>query len=266
MQISAIRFEWPALILGIIVATTYWLPMFWWLFYIATGGIEWPEGLPFWSLAMHTSYLCLFSTILAIIISYPFVIVWRFSNAVVNKCITALMIIPLIMGLLARNYSWIGLLTNQGSFGTLGRRILGDDFLFSSYAIILVMAVIFVPVAFFILIQATRSIRSEHIEAARTLGVPDWRILFVVVLPITYRAAILAAGFIFALSVGFFVTPSMIGGGNYDFIGNAVLLYVNLGDFQKASTLALAFLGLTILPVIGVTILSLRRRTLISGR
>lgn len=177
-----------------------------------------------------------------------------------------MMVLPLLMGLLARNYSWIGLLSNPGIIGSSGRVLFGSGFLYSIGAIIVVMVCIFVPVSFFILIQGARAIRTVQIDAARTLGVPDWKIVFKVLIPLTTRAALLAFCFTFSLAVGFFVTPNMIGGGKYDFIGNAILMYVDLGSFEVASSLGVIFLGIMIIPSIGIALYALKRRKLISGR
>jgi putative spermidine/putrescine transport system permease protein len=179
---------------------------------------------------------------------------------------SAIMVLPLLMGLLARNYSWIGLLSNPGSIGNIGKVLFGAKFLYSQNAVVLVMTSVFVPISYFILVQGVRSIRAVQFDAAQTLGLTDYKIVFFVMLPMTIRAAILAFGFVFAFSVGFFVTPSMLGGGNYDFIGNAILVYINFGRFEIASTISLAFLGLILAPAIVIAWYALKRRHFVSGR
>ena len=259
--------ELPKYTLAIVVLAAYWVPIIWWLWdFMLAKEMVFPKGLPFGSLVWRSCSLSFFASAISLIAAYPFVLVWRISGSLTRRVITALMVIPLLMGLLPRNYSWIGLLTNPQLFGQLGRWFFGDVFLFSKIGVIVVMATIFLPISFFILLQGARSVRREHIEASRSLGVTDWKTIFVVIVPMTYRAAVLAMGFTFAFAVGFFVTPSMVGGGKYDFIGNAILVFVELGQFEKASTIALAFLALMILPAIGVLLFALRRRALVSGR
>jgi len=268
MKIPRIRrSELPAYALAAVVLAAYWVPIIWWLWdFILVKEVVFPKGLPFESLVWRTCSISFYSSAISLIAAYPFVLVWRTSGSLARRVIAALMVIPLLMGLLARNYSWIGLLTNRQLFGQFGRWFFGDSFLFSITGVIVVMATIFMPMSFFILLQGARSVRREHIEASRSLGVNDWKTVFVVIIPMTYRAAVLALGFTFAFAVGFFVTPYMIGGGKYDFIGNAILVFVEFGQFQKASTIALAFLALMILPTIAVLLFAIRRRALVSGR
>jgi len=257
----------PVGLLAVAVLFAYWLPTAWWLWGLAhSAEVSLPDGLPFWRLVWRTCFLSLLASTFSIASAYPFVLTWRMSGSMARRTITTLMMFPLIMGLLARNYSWVGMLTNRGELGRLGRALLGDTLLFSSGGVVVVMATIFTPIAFFILLQGVRLVQMEQIEAARTLGLTEWRAFLFVVLPMTQRAAALTAGFTFALAVGFFVTPQMIGGGKHDFVGNAILGFVEFGRFEKASAIALAFLALMLVPALGIALFSLRRRAFLSGR
>ena len=254
-------------LLAVLLLLFYWFPIVWWVGNLLIGrGVYLPPGLPLWSLIGRTVTLSLMSSVLSVLVAYPGVLLWRLSGSPARRLVLALMVLPLLMGLLSRNYSWIGLLSNRGIIGSVGSTLLGEDFLYSRTAVVVVMASVFMPISFFILVQGTALIRKIQIDAAKTLGAPDWRIVFSVVLPLTRRAAALAIGFTFALAVGFFVTPRMLGGGKYDFVGNAILMYVDLGLFNAASTVSIIFLAVGLLPAIGIAWYSMRRRRLVSGR
>ena len=235
--------------LVVILLVCYWVPIAWWAWRAFTGpGIALPHGLPFGHLVVRTVVLSFLASSLSVVAAYPFVLLWRLSPRVSRPMGLLVMAAPLLMGLLARNYSWIGLLSNQGAPGALARAILGGGFLYSSTGVVITMACIFTPLSFFILLQGVHTASMAHVESARTLGAPDWKILMFVVLPLTFRSAVLALGFTFAFAVGFFVTPRMIGGGKYEFVGNSILMYVDLGRFDIATAISLAFLAVMTIP------------------
>src|SRR5207248_1726797 len=92
-------------------------------------------------------------------------------------------------------YSWIGMLSSKQPLTSMGwYEVGGNKLIFTSFSVCLVMSCIFVPIAFFILIQGLSSVRRNQIDAARTCGLTDWRIVKFLVIPMTRRAAILSFG------------------------------------------------------------------------
>jgi putative spermidine/putrescine transport system permease protein len=250
-------------------SVSYWLPLGWWMLrYVFATRFQLPADFPLFLILQETFLVSAVAAAGAITGAYPIVLLWRFSPyRRVRYTLVFAMVIPLIMGLLARNYSWIGMLSAHSATASMGWSLLGGNkLLYSTPSVYLVMGCIFVPLAFFMLIQGALAVKQEHIEAARTLGLPDWKIVFVVAIPQTFRAAALAFGFIFTIAVGYFVTPRMIGGGKVDFIGNAVLTYLSFGRFDIASALAIVFLAAVSIPALVVTVFAIRRRIFVTGR
>ena len=267
-QTGGARFGSGSILLIGVLCVGYWLPIGWWtLKYSLAGSFRLPENFPFFAIFSNTFLVSAVASVAAILGAYPLVLLWRLSGKGVRHSIVFLMVVPMVMGLLARNYSWIGMLSSNTLIGSLGwSRLGGNALLFSTLSVYVVMACIFVPVAFFMLVQGAVGVRPEHIEAGRTLGLPDWKIVFVVLIPQTFRAAALAFGLIFTMTVGYFVTPRMIGGGKIDFVGNAILTYLNLGKFGEASAIALIFLVSVAVSASVVTVFAVRRRMLVTGR
>jgi putative spermidine/putrescine transport system permease protein len=263
----------PAILIGScvlpsIIGVAYWVPILWWLMrYLLRQPTSLPGDLPFWTLMGRTLFVSAVAALAAVLGAYPLVLIWRISGAMTRQITVFLMVIPMIMGLLARNYSWIGMLSSNKVFPSMGWSLLnGSELIYTRLSVYIVMSCVFVPIAYFILIQGASSVTKIHIDAARTLGVPDWKILAVVLIPLTARAATLAFGLILAMSVGFFITPRMIGGGKVDFVSNAILTYVNFGQFGYASVLALYFLAIMFFPVSVTVVYALRRRRMVTGR
>jgi ABC-type spermidine/putrescine transport system permease subunit I len=256
-------------LLLVTVAALYFIPLLCWTVSIGltSESKSLPSGLPLAILLYRTTLISGIGAFLSVLIAFPMTLVWRFSNQALQRTLVSLMVIPLIMGLLARNYSWIGMLSSSALIPSMGWIVLGGpEIIYTLSSVCLVMTCVFVPISFFMLIQGVSSVSHDHVDAARALGVPDWKIVFVVFFPLTRRAAVLAFGFVFAMAAGFFITPRMIGGGRYDFVSNAILMYVNLGLFGNASTVGLVFLAFMLVPTVLIIYGAIRLRVRVMGR
>ena len=65
-------------------------------------------------------------------------------------------------------------------------------------------------------------VNPEISEASRDLGASGWTTFRRVVLPLTVPGIATGAVFVFVLSIGNFVTPALLGGGQFQMIGNVV--------------------------------------------
>lgn len=164
----------------------------------------------------------------------------RFSSRRTANILTFAMMVPLLTGFVARNYSWVGLLTYVGTWPPPLSQIGG--LLDSRGGVIVVMGVVFVPFAYFIVSQASTHLSPQLYEASRTLGASDTRAFFVLTLPLLLPAVILAFALSSILGFGYFVTPQLIGGGNFPFLGNGVLSRLDLGDRPGAALLGVCLL------------------------
>jgi len=252
----------------LLMSGLYWFPLMWWLAKNLLGDrTSLPADLPFIALVERTLIVSVVGATISIIAAYPLMLIWRLSGVVAKQITVSLMVIPMVMGLLARNYSWLGMLASNKPLPSMGWSWLGGaSLMYTRLSVYIVMTCVFIPISFFILIQGASYVSQSHLDAAKTLGTPDWKIVFVVVLPLTFRAAALAFGLTLAMSVGFFITPHMIGGGKVDFISNAILTFVNFGRFGLASKLALNFVAIMMVPAAVIMVYAFRRRRLVSGR
>jgi ABC-type spermidine/putrescine transport system permease subunit I len=272
-KIGKIRRIQPTVAIGgsallLTMSVLYWFPLMWWLAKNLLGDrTSLPADLPFLALVERTLIVSVVASSISVIAAYPLMLIWRLSGFVAKQITVSLMVIPMVMGLLARNYSWLGMLASNKPLPSMGWSWLGGpSLMYTRLSVYIVMTCVFIPISFFILIQGASYVSQSHLDAAKTLGTPDWKIVLVVVLPLTFRAAALAFGLTLAMSVGFFITPHMIGGGKVDFISNVILTFVNFGRFGLASKLALNFVAIMIVPATIIMVYAFRRRRLVSGR
>lgn len=185
---------------------------------------------------LRTAYLSGISALLAVVIGSASSLLQRFSSERVGWWVTISMVLPLLTGFIARNYAWLGLL----SWLTTGTGIvptIGNYLVFTRLGEVIVLGSIFIPFCYFIVMQGLRNVNINQMEAAETMGLNKLETFYHVVLKIIYRSVLIAFGVSFVFGAGYFVTPRMIGGGKYNFIGNYINVLLN--DIGSAGASAL---------------------------
>jgi len=201
------------------------------------------QGTPFLSLFWNTLFVGAVTTAISICLAYPIALLLWMSSRRTAFAIGLIVFLPVVVGFLARNYSWIGMMSGQDTVSSLGLSLIGvNTSLYTMQSVILVMTYIFVPIAFFILLQSLASISRHEVDGARTLGATELEIVWRLALPRTFRQATIGALLIFANASAYFVTPRMLGGGKYDLLGNLIWRNTNLGEFSAASAVSIWFL------------------------
>ncbi len=257
-----------ALTFVLAVLLLYSVPIaFWLLSADFTGSDAARAGVLYASLLSDTVAISIGASLIALLLGGSTALLYAFSGRRMRSLLRFCMTLPLIIGFLARNYAWLGFLSYlSGRASTLpGGMLLGNFLLYEQSGVVLVMATVFIPFVFFIVLEGVGAVKREHFEAARTLGASDTRSFLAITLAIPARSYV--SGFFIAavLSLGYFVTPAMIGGGKQDFIGNGVITLLHtLGDSGAASVLALYLLLTALIPVLGATLFSSRRRRLLT--
>lgn len=229
----------------LVLLVAFWIPVGIWLIR-ALADKNQPliyTGEAFSTLMRNTAIIAGLTTVMSLALSYPLALLWWISGKRTSVAIASVAFLPFLVGLLARNYSWIGLLSADSLLASLGLSIIdAKSALYTIYCVILVMTYIFVPIAYFILLNALNSISPYEVQAAQTAGASGIEIITKLAFPHTLRQASIGAFIIFANALGYFVTPKMVGGGNFDMIGNLIWRYTNSGWFGDATSVSTTFL------------------------
>jgi ABC-type spermidine/putrescine transport system permease subunit I len=149
------------------------------------------------------------------------------------------------------------LLGRNGVFnrGLIELGLIGDPLpLLNNFAGVLIgMVHVLLPYMVLPVYGAVRRLDPALVSAAAGLGAPGWRIFWRIYLPLTLPGIFAGATIIFVLSLGFFITPALLGGGkvmmlavlieqevhqtlNWPFAAalSAVLLALTLGVYSLA--------------------------------
>ena len=160
-------------------------------------------------------------------------------------------VVPFWVSILVRTYAWIVVLGNGGivnrwlqSLGLTERPV---SFLYNEFGVTLGMVNVLLPFLVLPLYAAMLKFDQRLSQVAATLGARDrtifWRVFFPVIFPA------LAAGMVlvFILSLGFFITPAILGGGKVPMIANAMDLMINrFSLWEMAAVVSVMLLGFTL--------------------
>ncbi len=195
------------------------------------------------SIIGRTVLMAALVTVTDAVIAFPFAYYMaRVASPRVRRGLFTAVLLPLWASYLARVYAWIVILQKGGTlswtFQKLGLGAVNVGY--TNTAMWIVFSYIWLPFMIVPVYSALERIPDSLLEASGDLGARNWRTLRSVVLPMALPGVLAGSIFTFALTLGDFITPLLVGGANSQFIGNVI--YSNLGTANNlpfAATLAL---------------------------
>ena len=173
-----------------------------------------------------------------------------------------LVFIPLWMSVLIRSYAWMVVLGREGVINALliglGITEAPTKMLFTTGAVYIAMVQILLPIQIVTCYSAMSEIDLDLVRAARVLGAKPWQAIRRVFLPLSLDGTITGAIIVFMLSMGFFITPALVGGRRDMMLANLIEFHVDQLNWGFASAIAILLLAGTILSVIIIKWLSRR--------
>ena len=130
---------------------------------------------------------------------------------------------------LVRVYAWRLILAKDGILNwTLDKIGLGSvNVAYSNTAMWIVFSYIWLPFMILPIWAAIERVPDSYLEASADLGARGWRTFRSVLWPLAMPGVVAGSIFTFSLTLGDFITPTLVGGAGSDFIGNVV--YRNVG-------------------------------------
>lgn len=180
------------------------------------------------SVFVRTFRICLIVTVIAVAAAYAITYVWVRGSRLQRRIIEICIFVPFWISLLTRAFGWLALLSNRGLFNTwlqaLGLIDSPLALVRNEPSVIAGMVHVLIPFAVLPLASAMRSVDERVLLAARGMGASRLRIFWSVFLPLTLPGVIGATLIVFVFSLGFFVTPAILGGGRSIMVAELVYL------------------------------------------
>lgn len=214
--------------------------------------------LTFWIAALVTA--------LSLLLGYPVAYLLATTTRTWRAIGFLLVLLPLWTSILVRTYAWMVLL---GRNGLVNKALIGAGlidrpigFLYTTNGVLIGMVHVLLPYMVLPLYAALSRLDPALLQAAEGLGAPAWRVLGRIVLPLTAGGIAAGCVLVFVLSLGFFITPALLGGGRVVMIGVMIQQQVaELLDWNFAAALSalLLILSLGIYALVQVMVQRLER-------
>lgn len=203
---------------------------------------------------LTTLKLAALATALALILAYPVAYALTVSGGLRRALILALVFIPYWVDIIVRSFSWLIVLGDHGlvnaSLRTLGIIHAPLELLYNTFAVLVAMVQILLPLTIVMLFGAMLRIDRTLIAAARIHGATDWAAFRTVFFPLSLPGVYGAALLVFALALGFYVTPALLGSPRQTMVAQTIMVEANeLLDWGQASAAGLVLLVITTLIV-----------------
>ena len=198
--------------------------------------------------ATNTLVISLITTAIALVLAYVLAAgLWR-AGPTLRRVLLAFVLLPFWTAVLIKNFAWAALLQDNGVVNTLlqesGLTSAPITLLHNRFAIIVGMVHYVLPYAVFPIFNAMQAIDGNVERAARSLGAKTGSVIRLIVFPLTLPGVYSAALLVFVVSIGFFITPVILGAPSDMMIANLVNYYVHeLVDFNAGAALALLILA-----------------------
>jgi len=193
-------------------------------------------------------------TTLSLALSYPLAYTIARSRSRWKSWLIVIVLVPLMTSVVVRSYGWMILLANNGvvnsALTALGLQPL--PLMFNFTGTIIALTEVLMPFMVLSLMGVLQSIDPALEEAARSLGAGRFKVFRDVILPLSLPGVAAGSLLVFALTIGAFATPQLVGGARTKVIATVVYNQaINVLNWPFAA--AISFILMVI--VIGLTVL-----------
>ncbi|MDT9600324.1 ABC transporter permease [Sphingosinicella rhizophila] len=213
-----------------------------------------PEQAVFVDILLRTFKISAVVALLCALLGYP--LAYLLSTLPPRKAnpLLILVLLPFWTSALVRTTAWVVLLQTNGLINDMLQRIGLIDaplaLIYNRLGVYIAMTHVLLPFLVLPLYGVMRGISPSAMKAASSLGAGPVRAFLKVYLPQTLPG--LAAGMIivFTLSLGYYITPALVGGGADQMISTAIAFYTNQSlNWGMAAALSMLLLAPLVLMI-----------------
>jgi putative spermidine/putrescine transport system permease protein len=200
------------------------------------------------SIVARTLGFAAITTVVDVVLAFPLAYyLTRVASSRTRRLMLVLITVPLFSSLIVRLYS-VRLIFDDGGIlhALLAKVGLNVQIGFSELAMAIAFAYVWLPFMILPVYAALERVPGSLIEASRDLGAKG---------STTFRTVVAGSIFTFALTLGDFITPAIVGGDNHQLIGSVI--YSNFGIANNAP-FAAAFATVP-LAIMAIYLLSAKR-------
>lgn len=211
-----------------------------------------------------TTWISIVVTVCTLLLGYPVAYLISSVSTTKSNLLIILVLVPFWTSILVRTYAWMVLLGRQGIVNNFLEWIgvINDPLrlLNTRFAVYVAMVHILLPFMVLPLYSVMRGIDRSLLRAAEGLGARPFAVFRYVLFPLSLPGVAAGCLLVFILSLGFYITPALVGGPKDLMISVLIAQQVNLFNWPFASALAAVLLfGALLIFVIFNRILGVER-------
>lgn len=165
----------------------------------------------------NTFYICIGTTIIAVGFGYLVAYAMAHVSPRHRTAMIACVMLTFWISVLIRSFAWLVLLRGSGVINTalleIGLIDVPLRLVRNETGVLIGMAHYMLPIAILPMYSNMRNISGRYVDAARSLGARPLKAFFLVYLPMTKPGIIAASILVFIISLGYYITPAILGGG-----------------------------------------------------
>lgn len=186
-------------------------------------------------------------TLFCVVLGYPVAYLLANTTPKLRGRLILLVLVPFWTSFLVRTFSWMIILSYNGPAQALIRLLAGDGanikLIYNMTGVMIGTTQALMPLAILVMTAAMQNIDRNLVDAATTMGARRgqafWRVYFPLSMPGVTAAALLT----FVTSLGFFITPALLGGPEETMIAQIILTQIQeLLNWRLAGALSLVLL------------------------
>jgi len=202
----------------------------------------------------RTMWISLLITVATLLLGYPIAYLLATLPLRTSNVLMILVLLPFWTSLLVRTSAWIVLLQQQGVINDMlvWLGLVANEarlqMIFNQTGTMIAMTHILLPFMILPLYSVMKTIPPYYVRAAKSLGATNWTAFWRVYFPQSTPGIGAGAILVFILSIGYYITPELVGGTSGVFISNRIAFHItNSLNWGLAAALATLLLALVMI-------------------
>ncbi|WP_198963411.1 ABC transporter permease [Sinorhizobium fredii] len=170
-------------------------------------------------------------TLFTLLLGYPVAYILTIAPKAIAGIMMLMVLLPLWTSLLVRTTAWVVLLQSDGIINDVlmalhltGERV---QLIFTRFGTVVAMMHIQLPFTILPIYSVMRSISTTQLRAARSLGAGPLSAFWRIYAPQTLPGVVAGCLITFILSLGYYITPALVGGPRDQMVSNFISVYIN---------------------------------------
>ncbi len=202
---------------------------------------------------IRTMIMSMTITVVCMVLGYPIAFYLAHQPLSRANILLILVLLPFWTSLLVRTSAWKVLLQQEGVINDtlVALRLIGDTERFiminNQFGTIVAMSHILLPFMILPLYSVMKTIPPSYVRAARSLGANAWTAFRRIYFPQTMAGIGAGSVLVFILSIGYYITPELVGGTKGTFISNRIAYHISSSlNWGLAAALATILFGIVL--------------------